>query len=484
MLGHMVQSPIALLLAAGLGKRMKSERAKMLHEIAGRPLIAWSVETARAAGASRIVAVLGHQHELVSGLLDGRFGAGAVEVALQLEQRGTGHAVMSALPALANEPDDRTVVILTGDAPLFPAARVQQLVDGCARSAAGLALVSAQAPARPGEPLEGPAAAYGRLVRHADGRLARIVEARDATEAERAIAEVNAGFYAVRLGLLRAEVGALTADNAQGELYLTDLAARAAERGSAVVIEAAFDEIRGINDRVELAEVDALARRAINRAWMEQGVSFAAPDHAYVDADVGPIGADTWIGPGVALRGRTRAGARCRIDVGCVLTDVTLADDVEVKPYSVLRQTEVGDRAQVGPFTHCRPGTRLEEEVHLGNFAETKNTHLMVGAKSNHVSYLGDTSIGARANIGAGTIVCNYDGVSKHRTVIEAGAFVGSDSQLVAPVTVGRDAYVGSGTTVTRDVPRGSLALSRVKQVNVEGWADRFREAQSKRKGR
>jgi bifunctional UDP-N-acetylglucosamine pyrophosphorylase/glucosamine-1-phosphate N-acetyltransferase len=210
----------------------------------------------------------------------------------------------------------------------------------------------------------------------------------------------------------------------------------------------------------------------------------ADPASTYIDADVGPIGRDTWIGPGVCLRGRTRIGERVRIDVGCVLTDVDVADDALIKPYSVATSSSIGARAQLGPFSHLRPETILEAEARVGNFVETKKAHLMTGAKANHLTYLGDVSVGARANVGAGTITCNYDGFQKHRTTIEAGAFVGSDSQLVAPVTIGRDAYVASGTTVTKDVPRSALALSRVKQVNVEGWADRFREAQSKRKGR
>jgi bifunctional UDP-N-acetylglucosamine pyrophosphorylase/glucosamine-1-phosphate N-acetyltransferase len=466
-------SPIALILAAGLGTRMKSARTKMLHEIAGLPLICWSVNNARASGADRVVAVLGHQHEDVVRAIETHCGAGAVEIALQLEQRGTGHAVQCGLTALADAANDAIVAILSGDAPLLLPTRVAELCAACARSSSGLALVST----RPAEPTH-----YGRLVRDAAGVLQRIVEHKDASEAERAIEEVNAGFYAVRLAVLRAEGTKLSANNAQGELYLTDLAANAAARGGAAVIEAPFEEIRGINDRIDLAAVDATARGRINRAWMRSGVTLAEPDSTFIDAQVGPIGADVWIGPGVVLRGTCVIGAGVRIDAGAVLENVTLGDGAVIKPYTVMTDSSAGARAQIGPFAHCRPETRVDEGAKLGNFVETKKTHLMAGAKANHLSYLGDASIGARANIGAGTITCNYDGVGKYKTTIEAGAFIGSDTQLVAPVTVGRDAYVGSGTTVTKDVPRGSLALSRVKQVNVEGWADRFREAQSKRK--
>ena len=466
-------SPIVLIMAAGLGTRMKSDRAKVLHEVAGRPMIAWAIEAARAAGAQRVVAILGHQLDTVKAALDQRYGAGAIEVALQAEQKGTGHAVLSALPALEREPDDRIVVILSGDAPLLLSQRIAQLTEACADSPSGLALLST-VPDR-----EMP---YGRLVRDINGKLLRVVEWPDASPAERAIKDTNAGFYAVRLGHLRRDLATLRADNAKGELYLTDLVARAAERGGATAIDTPFEETSGVNDRVDLAKVDLAARRRINEAHMRAGVSMQSPETTYIDADVGPIGKDAWFGPGVVLRGKTTIGERARIDAGCVLTDVTVGADVHLKPYTVASEAQLGTRVEVGPFTHLRPATRLDDDVKVGNFVETKKAHLMQGAKANHLSYLGDASIGAKANIGAGTITCNYDGFAKHVTTIEAGAFIGSDTQLVAPVTVGRDAYVGSGSTVTKDVPRGALALTRVKQVNVEGWADRYREAQARRK--
>jgi bifunctional UDP-N-acetylglucosamine pyrophosphorylase/glucosamine-1-phosphate N-acetyltransferase len=240
--------------------------------------------------------------------------------------------------------------------------------------------------------------------------------------------------------------------------------------------------VSGINDRVDLSTLETVARRRINEHWMRAGVTMVDPANTYIDADVGPLGKDVWLGPNVVLRGKTQIGDNVRIDVGSVLTDVTVGDDTNIKPYSVLGESRVGEKVQIGPFSHLRPGSRLDDDVHVGNFVETKKTHLMQGAKANHLAYLGDASVGAKSNIGAGTITCNYDGVSKHKTTIEEGAFIGSDSQLVAPITIGRGAYVGSGSTVTKDVPRGALALTRVKQVNVEGWADRFREAQAKRK--
>jgi bifunctional UDP-N-acetylglucosamine pyrophosphorylase/glucosamine-1-phosphate N-acetyltransferase len=460
------------IMAAGLGTRMKSETPKVLHRIAGRPMIHWVVLAARAAGAQRIVAILGHKAETVQKALDASFGAGGVEVALQPEQRGTGHAVQCALPAVQNEPDDRIVVILTGDAPMLASERIAELTRACRESPAGMALLST-VPPRP--------MPYGRLVRE-DGVLQKIVEHPDATEEQRKIQDTNAGFYAIKLGHLRKDLAALRADNAKGELYLTDLVAHAFARGGATAIDAPFTEVAGINDRVDLAGVEAEARRRINEGWMRAGVTMIDPSSTYIDADVGPLGKDIWLAGNVALRGKTSLGDGVRIDVGSVLTDVQVAESAYIKAYSVLTESALGPRAEVGPFSHCRPGTRIDDDARIGNFVETKKAHLMAGAKANHLAYLGDASIGAKANIGAGTITCNYDGVGKFQTTIEAGAFIGSDSQLVAPVTIGRDAYVGSGTTVTKDVPRGALALSRVRQVNKEGWADRFREAQAKRK--
>ena len=469
----MSKRPLVFVMAAGLGTRMKSDTAKVLHKVAGRTMIGWVVTAARAAGAERVVAILGHQSDAVKTSLDAQFGASAVAVAIQSEQRGTGHAVQCALPAVAAEADDRIVVILTGDAPLLPTEKIAELVAACEASPAGMALLSTV----PDRPMP-----YGRLVRDPDGKLAKIVEHADATAEQRAIADTNAGFYAIRLGHLRRDLATLRADNAKGELYLTDLVAHAHARGGATAIDAAFRDVTGVNDRVDLAEVETAARRRINEHWMRAGVTMVDPASTYIDADVGPLGKDVWLAAGVTLRGKTKIADAARIDTGCVITDVQIAEAAYIKPYSILTESTIGARAQIGPFSHCRPLSRIDEDVHLGNFVETKKTHMMAGAKANHLAYLGDASVGHKANIGAGTITCNYDGVGKYQTTIEAGAFIGSDSQLVAPVTIGRDAYVGAGSTITKDVPRGALALTRNKQVNVEGWADRFREAQAKRK--
>ena len=469
----MSKPPIVLVLAAGKGTRMQSRRAKVLHEVAGRPLVIWAVEAALAASPD-VAVVVGYQREAVAAVLSGRYGD-RVKTVVQAEQRGTGHAVQSALPALGDQPDDRILVVINCDAPRLDGALIKSLAGAAADSPAEMALLSTHAPDPTG---------YGRLIRSSSGGLARIVEETDATDEEREITEVNAGFYAFTIGLLRRGISALAADNAQGELYLTDMAEKAAASGDVAVIDAPFEIVRGVNDRVELAAAERQVRLAICEAWMRSGVSVAAPEQTFIDADVEAIGQDSWIGPGVCLRGVTRIGAAARIDAGAVLTNVRVGDGVWVKPYSVLADTRLGADVEVGPFTHCRAGTVIDEGARLGNFVETKKTHMRAGAKANHHAYLGDASIGAGANIGAGTICCNYDGFIKHRTTIEDGAFIGTNTELVAPVTVGKNAYVGAGTTVTMDVPRSALALSRTKQVNIEGWADRFREAQRKRESR
>jgi bifunctional UDP-N-acetylglucosamine pyrophosphorylase / glucosamine-1-phosphate N-acetyltransferase len=465
-------SSIVIILAAGLGTRMKSERAKVLHEVAGRPLIAWAVDAARAAGADRVIAVLGHQLERVQEVLTDRYGAGAIGVAHQREQRGTGHAVMSALPALESEPGDRIVLITSADAPLLPVPILASLAEACERSPADVALVSARMP----RPMP-----YGRLVRGDDGAVARIVEDADASPEERRIVEINAGFYAIRLRRLREDIASLSSDNAQGELYLTDLVERAAARGEVGVIEADYDEVAGVNDRLDLAAVEATCRRRIREALMREGITLGSPEHTFIDADAGPFGRDIWIGPNVHIRGRTRLGDGCRIEPGCVLTDADIGERVILGPHSVIERASIGSGAMVGPFAHLDADTRVEEGARVGSFVRAEGTQIMEGAEASHLSYLAQATVGRRAFVGAGTITSHFDGVGTHRTIIEEDAFVGADTQLVAPVTVGRGAYVGSGTTVTRDVPRAALALSRVRQVKVEGWADRFREAKRRR---
>jgi bifunctional UDP-N-acetylglucosamine pyrophosphorylase / glucosamine-1-phosphate N-acetyltransferase len=450
-----------VILAAGLGTRMVSEKPKVLHKVAGRPLVLWPVALARALAADKVIAVLGHKLEDVRAILpDG------VEVARQEQQRGTGDAVRQALPALAAEPDDARVLILYGDVPLLSGDTVAALL--AAQREAPIALVTARV-----DPPRG----YGRIVRDEAGRLARIVEEKDATPEEKLLDEINAGIYVFSLGFMRRGLATLLPQNAQGELYLTDLAARAVAEGVVVpTVLAPAEEIMGVNDRADLARMDGLARRRVAERHMRAGVTIVAPETVTIDADIEGIGRDVELGPGVSLRGKTRIGDGVRIDQGCVLSDTVIEDGANLKPYCVLTESRVGPRAQIGPFAHCRPGTVLGEDVHLGNFVETKKARLGKGSKANHLSYLGDAEIGAKVNVGAGTITCNYDGVHKHVTTIEDGVFIGSDTQLVAPVRVGREAYVAAGTTVTEDVPPGALAITRVAQVNKEGYVEKKRQ--------
>ncbi|MSP63787.1 MAG: UDP-N-acetylglucosamine diphosphorylase/glucosamine-1-phosphate N-acetyltransferase [Myxococcales bacterium] len=450
-----------VILAAGLGTRMKSATAKVLHRVAGRPMIEYPVALARALKSERIVCVLGHQAEAVQAAVDARFGAGTVSIALQKEQRGTGHAVAQAASSLRGF--DGPVLILYGDVPLLGEAILRRLIDAARRHTLALCTTLLDDPK-----------GYGRIVRDGHGHLARIVEEKDADEEQRRIPEINAGIYCVDAKFLFASLKKLRTDNAQGELYLTDVAARAAKAGQVATIEAEPEQVMGVNDRVDLARADRAMRLRVTEGLMRAGVTVRAPATCFIDAGV-TVGADSEIGPLVELRGATRIGAGVRIDTGCVLTDVTVADGAHLKPYTVASESAIGPRAQVGPFAHLRPGSVLGAEVKIGNFVETKKARFGAGAKASHLSYLGDAEIGANANIGCGTITCNYDGHDKFRTVIGEGAFIGSDTQLVAPVTVGAGAIVGAGTTVVEDVPPGALALSRGKQIAVPGYADRKR---------
>jgi bifunctional UDP-N-acetylglucosamine pyrophosphorylase/glucosamine-1-phosphate N-acetyltransferase len=450
----------AIVLAAGKGTRMRSARAKVLHELLGRPLVCYPVELARALGADPVVAVLGHQHEAVEAALLARFGAGAVTVVEQAEQRGTGHAVRLAMPALAKMADG-LVLVLYGDVPLLRRETLEELV-GTARRYGCLALVTSTPPDATG---------YGRILRDERGHVISVVEQKDASPDEQAITEINAGIYCGPADFFREAVLGLGSANAQGEYYLTDVVARAAQSIGVSAIEADFGDVGGINDRQQLAEAEATLRARINRGWLAH-VTFRDPVSTVVEPGV-EIGVDVELGRNVSLRGRTRIGHGARIDDGCILTDTEVGAGVQIKPYCIATDTIIGPGAVIGPFAHMRPGTQLGPDVHVGNFVETKKTVIGRGSKANHLSYLGDTTIGEKVNVGAGTITCNYDGYKKFQTIIEDGAFIGSDSQLVAPVRVGKRAVVGAGTTVTRDVPAGALALTRAPQIEKPGYADK-----------
>jgi len=451
----------AIVLAAGLGKRMRSARPKVLHPVCGIPLAAWPIRAARDAGATDVVAVTGHARTDVEAAFTARFGDG-VRFAHQPEQRGTGHAVACAMDVLPDATG--TVVVLYGDCPLIPGAAIARLVG--ARGSAPLSLLVGT--------LDDPAG-YGRILRDPEtGAVQGIREDRDCAADERAIREVNPGLYAVDAGFLRDALANLSTDNAQGELYLTDVVAMAAARGGAVGVPWTMDDLRGVNDRWELARAEAALRDRLLAAHARAGVTVRDPGSTFVEADV-TLAPDVALEPGVVLRGTTAVGAGARIDVGCVLENVAVAEGAWLKPYTVASESRVGPAAQTGPFAHLRPATELGPDTRVGNFVETKKTRMGAGSKANHLAYLGDGVLGEGVNVGAGTIFCNYDGVRKHTTVLEDGAFIGSDSQIVAPVTVGRNAYVATGTTVTRDVPEDALAIGRTRQDNKAGYAARLR---------
>lgn len=451
----------AVVLAAGQGTRMKSELPKVLHPLMGKPMLAWVADAALEAGAERVVVVVGHGRERVIAELASRYAGAPVTTAVQDEQRGTGHAARSALPALEGFAGD--VAILNGDIPLLEPEAIRALLES--RSTRPMALLTCD--------IDDPTG-YGRILRDASGAVIGIREHRDCSPEELQISEMNPGVYAAEVGFLREALASLVPDNAQGELYLTDIVARASGRGGAAGHKWPIESLHGINDRAQLADVAKTLQRRINVAHARRGVTIRDLGSAYIEAGV-TIEPDAIIEPQVTLRGATSVGARARLDVGCVLDGVRVAAGAYLKPYSVATQSSIGEDAQIGPFAHLRPGTELDREVHVGNFVETKKTTMGKGSKANHLSYLGDGVIEANVNVGAGTIFCNYDGVQKHTTVLEEGSFIGSDSQLVAPIRVGKGAYVATGTTVTRDVPADALAVGRTKQENKEGYAPRLK---------
>lgn len=450
----------AIILAAGQGKRMKSALPKVLHPLAGLPMIHYVVEAAAAAGAREVVVVVGHGREQVSAYLRSAFGD-RVRIAVQEEQLGTGHAARCALPHLPA--DARGVFLLYGDTPLIEASLLQRLAEGWrAQPGAALGLVTCT--------LDDPTG-YGRVLRDGEGRVLAIREQRDCSAEEAAIREVNPGVYIFSTDFLNRALPELKPNNAQGEFYLTDTIEMAVPLGLTTVSSDA-GQLRGINDRSQLDDAEEELYQRIATRWRKEGVTVRRS--ARIDATVA-LEPDCVIEHNAVLRGQTRVGAGARIDVGAVLEDSEVAAGARIKPYSVLSQARVGSNAQIGPMAHLRPGSDIGADAHLGNFVETKNTVLHRGAKANHLAYLGDSEVGEESNIGAGTIFCNYDGFQKHKTTIGARVFVGSDSQIVAPVTLGDGSYVGTGTTVTKDVPPDGLAIGRTPQQNKEGYASRLR---------
>ena len=453
------------IMAAGKGTRLKSRLPKVLHEVGGKPLLAHVIAAAsKVVPAQDIYVIIGHEADMVRKALAHT----GVNFILQEEQLGTGHALMVAGEALASYDQ---VIVLSGDAPLITSQTVQKLVDFHAAKRAAMTLLTAR--------LENPAG-YGRVVRKsaASADVKAIVEQKKLSRSQEKISEINAGFYAFDVKQLYRSIGKLSTDNPHGEFYLTDMAeifVKAKERVVAVVADAAY-EVLGGNTRADMSEIDQQMRASNCRQLMADGVTIFYPQTCVIDTDV-EIGADTVIEPFVQILGKSSIGGNCRIRSYSVLHNSHLGDGVLVRPGCMLDEAQVHARALLGPFSNLRPGSEIGEGAHVGNFVETKKTRLGKGSKANHLTYLGDAEIGEGVNIGAGTITCNYDGVHKHKTVIEDGVFVGSDSTLVAPVKLGKGSYVGAASCVTHDVPADSLALARAQQINKEGWVKRRREA-------
>jgi bifunctional UDP-N-acetylglucosamine pyrophosphorylase/glucosamine-1-phosphate N-acetyltransferase len=448
-----------IILAAGLGTRMKSGTIKILHRAAGRPIIDYVLDLAADLTPHPPAMVVGYQREAVQKAVGSR-----ARYAVQDQQLGTGHAVLQAAEMLEASGGKR-VLILSGDVPLTRIETLQQLLDEHDREGNALTLLTM----KPGDP-----GMYGRIVRDASGAVTRIVEAKDASDDEKRIDEVNAGIYVFDSEHLFDNLRNLRPDNAQKEYYLTDLLATIRDAGHRVGAVVAKDPIEavGVNSRADLALVENEIQRRVIERLMRDGVTFRNPSTVVIDSTVA-IGADTVIYPFVTLEGTTRIGEGCVVDPGVHLNNVTVGDDVHLKTGTVAEDAIIENEASVGPYAHLRPGTKLGKHVKVGNFVETKKAVFGEGAKASHLSYIGDAEVGADVNIGAGTITCNYDGVRKHQTIIEDGAFIGSDSQLVAPIRIGRGAYVGAGSTITKDVPPEALALSRTPQRVIEGWASR-----------
>ncbi|MGC4092476.1 MAG: bifunctional UDP-N-acetylglucosamine diphosphorylase/glucosamine-1-phosphate N-acetyltransferase GlmU [Polyangiaceae bacterium] len=449
----------AIVLAAGQGTRMKSRLPKVLHTVAGRPLLYYPLKAAFDAGAEHAVIVSSGRSE-IQAELERYFPKEKLSIAVQEVARGTGDAVRIGLEQVKSE----RVLIVCGDTPLVRSVDLTPLVavlDGPEQPLVSLLTCELEDPQ-----------GYGRILRDAQGRVVAVREHKDlANDAERAVREVNAGMYAASTAALRDAVARIVPNNAQGEYYLTDVV-HLVGSGRAVSVLGHREALVGVNDRSQLHAAETTMFQRIRERHARAGVSVRGD--VYIDEGV-ELGEDVVLEVGVRLRGETRIGRGTLVDVGSVLDDVVVGENVVIKPYSIMTRSEVGRAAQIGPFSHLRPDSEIGEEAHIGNFVETKKTRVQKGAKANHLAYLGDGDVGPGANVGAGTIFCNYDGFSKHRTVIGEGAFIGSDSQLVAPLAIGKGAYVGTGTTVTQDVPDDALAIGRARQENKLGYASKLR---------
>ncbi len=441
-----------LILAAGKGTRMRSDLPKVLHKLAGKPLLGHVVDTAHALGAAQICVVYGFGGEAVPQAMADE----ALTFVLQAEQQGTGHAVKQALPQLS---DEGVTLVLYGDVPLTHTATLQPLVATAQAGTLGLLTVTLADPA-----------GYGRVVRQ-QGKVTCIVEHKDASPAERTIREVNTGILAVATRNLKRWIAELKNDNAQGEYYLTDIIALAVRDGVAIEPhQPSFEwEVLGVNSKLQLAHLERVHQNEIAQALLNDGVTLMDPARLDVRG-VLTCGRDVVIDVNCVFEGQVQLGEGVQVGANCVLRNASVAAGTRIDAFTLIDDAQIGEANRLGPFSRIRPGTTLARDVHVGNFVEIKNSQIDVGSKINHLSYVGDTTMGKQVNIGAGTITCNYDGAHKHRTVIEDDVFVGSDTQLVAPVTVGKGATLGAGTTLTKNAPPGVLTLSRAQQLTISGW--------------
>ena len=446
----------AVILAAGQGTRMKSTKPKVLHQILGRPMIAYLLDTLQEVGVTDIVVVVGHQAEAVKEALKDY----ELRFVIQEPQLGTGHAVQVAMPAVPAE--SGTVMVLCGDAPLISGESISALQLLHDSTAAAVTVQTIELP---------DGAHYGRVVRDDSGQVAAVVQAKDSQDRPDllAIREINTGAYCFDAAFLVDGLTKIPQSPVTGEIYLTDLIHIARQQGRVVeaLVDPDWEALLGINSRAELAGATRTVKRRINERHLDQGVTLVDPEATYIESAV-RIGKDTVIYPNVYLQGRTVIGENCRIEPNVKISDSHLADGVLVRMCCVITDSRLGPGVTLGPFAHLRPGSDLREEVHVGNFVEVKKSVLHAGVKAGHLTYLGDADIGAGANVGAGTITCNYDGEKKHATIIGEGVFIGSNTALVAPVTVGAGAYVGAGSTITKDVPPGKLGVARARQVNKD----------------
>jgi len=441
-----------VILAAGMGKRMQSSLPKVLHPLAGKPLLGHVIDTARQLAPTQLCVIYGHGGDAVPKA----FANQGLSFALQEPQLGTGHAVMQAAPHLD---DGAPTLVLYGDVPLTTAASLQRLLDAAGPDKLGVLTVTLDDPT-----------GYGRIVREG-GKITRIVEQKDASEAERSIREVNTGIIVAPTARLRQWLSQLSNNNAQGEYYLTDVIAAAVADGVEVVSAQPDDvaETLGVNSKVQLAELERVHQRNIAHRLLENGVTLADPARIDVRGAL-ECGRDVSIDVNCVFEGQVSIGEGSSIGAHCVIRNARIGAGVAIKPFTHIEDAVVGDGAQIGPYARLRPGTELARDVHIGNFVEVKNSIVGVGSKANHLAYVGDADVGSGVNVGAGVITCNYDGANKFRTIIEDGAFIGSDTQLVAPVRVGKGATIGAGTTLTKDAPADQLTLSRAKQLSLAGW--------------